>query len=108
MECFNCNAKGEVINEAWDREWDRHDRNSPSHYDTNLWMERSGIPKYEACPICNGTKKVEILSILSAQGKKLRSINLDTDGVHKYLLLEFEDQTFAKILYTDFTYVKGE
>ena len=108
LNCFNCDDNGKVINEEWDREWDRFDRNSPSHYDTNLWMERSGIPKYDTCPICKGSKRVEIISALSAQGKVLKRIKVDTDEeLKKYILLEFEGGTFIKVLYTDFTCVKG-
>ncbi|WP_458123369.1 hypothetical protein [Paenibacillus sp. Z3-2] len=106
MECFHCDDKGRIINEEWDREWDRHDRNSPSHYDTNLWMERSGIPKYDTCTVCKGSRKIEVLRATDMIGKNVRSLKVESEVVNEYILLRFEDGTIAKIPSEGFLYVK--
>lgn len=58
-ECTNCSGTGKVVSDEWDREWDRFDQNSPSHWHTNKHMDNSGIEKYDTCPTCKGTGKIE-------------------------------------------------
>lgn len=53
-KCTKC-TNGSILNPEWDREWDRYDQNSPSHWHTNKHMENSGIEKHITCPVCNGT-----------------------------------------------------
>jgi RecJ-like exonuclease len=56
--CTKCGGKGQVYNEEWDREWDRLDQKFPAHDIVNREIEKSGIPKYIACNMCNGQGEV--------------------------------------------------
>lgn len=105
--CFECNGTGNTISEEWEREWDRHDRNSPSHYDTNLWMSHSGIDKYRICPVCKGNKELnEVKSYYQLNGKNATVQQFYESGIDDYVLLRFEDGVFAKVPTKDIKYFK--
>lgn len=105
--CFECNGTGETIREEWDRQWDRYDQNSPSHYHTNLWMDRSGIDKFGICPVCKGDKELnEIKSNYQLNGKNATVQQFYGDSIDDYVLLHFEDGVFAKVPTKNIKYFK--
>ncbi|RED54784.1 hypothetical protein [Cohnella lupini] len=108
MECFGCSGEGKVITTEWNEEWDRHDRNSPSTYDTNQWVARSGIEKYATCQVCKGTKEVSVLSLGELEGKRIKTVKIRNEGLKdfNYILLRLEDDSFAKVLIKDILYGK--
>lgn len=99
INCIHCAGGGVVITSEWDREWDRFDQNSPSHWDTNKHMERSGIEKHEPCPICAGSGKLNELSFNVMEGLMVKSVEsipgiiADLDSIR----IKFEDGSFLNI-----------
>lgn len=107
VKCFRCDGKGQSIREEWERQWDRYDQNSPSHYDTNLWMDNSGIEKYEVCPVCNGNKELEkVNNVYQLDNKQVTIKKFYDSGFEDYVLLNFEDGTFAKVPLKSIEYFK--
>ncbi|OBZ08061.1 hypothetical protein [Bacillus sp. FJAT-26390] len=103
MKCFRCEGEGKVVTEEWDREWDRFSHNAPSNYDTKRHMERSGITKYKSCPVCNGLKVLTNVKLDDLNGKNARVIEVSREGVSliDFVLIKFDDDTFAKVLIKD-------
>jgi DNA-directed RNA polymerase subunit N (RpoN/RPB10) len=101
IECFECAGKGKVITDEWDREWDRFDQNSPSHYDTNRHMDTSGIEKYQTCILCKGSTQLEELDFNSLTGKNVKSVNKIKGLINELdsVRIEFDDNTFINIPY---------
>lgn len=97
MNCTVCNGVGKVTTEEWDREWNRFDRNSPSHYDTNRHMDRSGIEEYEVCPICKGEKEMDEVKYLPISDWKKAKIEYVEHDFGSYFVLKIDEKTFAKV-----------
>jgi RecJ-like exonuclease len=110
VKCFKCAGNGKAETEEWERQWDRYDQNSPSHYDTNLWMGNSGITQYETCPVCSGKGELEKLEELRIHNqlndKKVTIEKFYDSGFQDYVLLHFEDGLFAKVPLKDIEYFK--
>ena len=94
MKCFQCHGSGEVIREEWDREWDRIDRNSPSHMDTNNRMDRSGIEKMETCRVCGGEKELERARRRDYSGVNAKIMSWE---LFDEILLKLEDGSYLKV-----------